>query len=367
MNTKPKTIAFIIPRITNIGGIARVVSLITNSLIENYGYKVLIIGYQNGVKDGYDWNNKIIFKSIYNKTVPLKKGIFNATFVLRKYIKENDIEIVISCGSMLGPLGVLSTIFSKVKNVYWDHSNFFQNSGHAYKVQSKIFTSKFSDLIVTLTKADLKTYEQQTNAKKIIQIYNPIDPKLFCFVKEYNFLSKKIISVGRLTDQKNFEELVDVACIVFSKEPNFEWHIYGEGPNKENIERKIIENNLQDNIILKGKSNDLYSLYNEYSMMVMTSRYEGFPMSLIEGLSNKLPLISYDIATGPNEIIQDFKSGYLVKEGDIQNMAKKILYLLNNKNEKIAFSNSSTELISQFRLESITRKWMVEIEQLSIK
>lgn len=360
-------IAFLLGQVTNIGGIPRVVSLLTNSLIDKTEHEIIIIAYVKGKHEGYNWNNNIRFYHLLNSPTKMKFGIFKAAWNLRKILKAQNSDILISCGSLYGPLGVLGTRFNAIKLIYWDHSNYFENTSHQMKIESKNITAKFADTVVPLTKTDKANYENYTKAKEIVQIYNPIDPALENLNHEYDVKSKKIISVGRLTVQKNFTVLVDVARIVLNKFPDYEWHIYGSGPDYEKINRKVIKNNLEGKLILKGQSDNLYNLYKEYSMMVMTSVYEGFPMTLLEGMSNGLPLVSFDIATGPNEIIMDGKNGFLIKPFNVEQMADKISGLLANESLRISFSTDNKSRLNEFNNNTITRKWDVLFNGLTNK
>ncbi|ALM06782.1 hypothetical protein SB49_02405 [Sediminicola sp. YIK13] len=357
MNNK-KNIAFLLTRISERGGISRVVSIITNVLQKTELYNIHIISYIKKEEYGYKWNNKIIYHDLLDESIPMKKGLPKAAFGLRKIINKNNIEILISCGQLVGPLGVISTLFKKTKHVYWSHSSFKAKTGNKFKEVNEQFTAIFANAIVSLTKTDLKNYKHGTFASNIKQIYNPIDPRAVNSHLPYKLNAKKIISVGRLTDQKNFELLVDVAKIVLEKHKDYVWHIYGSGENEHKIQKKIEQNGLIDKLVLKGQSNDLYSIYNQYSFMVMTSKYEGFPMSLIEGLANNLPLISFDIPTGPSEIIRNNINGFLIRPFRIIEMANKIDELIINEDKRISFSNNNKEFINDFNIHSITTKWI---------
>ncbi len=360
-------VAFLISKVSNIGGIARVVSLLTNSLLEKTNHEVVVVAFLKEKNRGYNWNEKMSFYHLLESPSKMKFGIFKASYKLRKILKSEEIDILISCGSLYGPLGVLATRFCATKLIYWDHSNYFENTSHQMKITSKNFTARFADVVVPLTKTDKKNYQTHTKAKEIIQIYNPIDTALENQEHPYSLSSKKIISVGRLTNQKNFLTLVDIANIVLTKFPDFEWHIYGSGPQHEKINEKIHDKKLEGKLILKGQSDSLYELYKQYSMMVMTSIYEGFPMTLLEGMANGLPLVSFDIQTGPNEIIEDGKNGYLIEPFDIENMAGKIIELLENESLRKSFSLENKSRLKEFNNSAITNKWDVLFNELAIK
>lgn len=349
---------FLIGKKTNIGGIPRVVSILSDNLLLIPNIEVHIVSYLDEKETGYNWNKAIKFHSLISERQSMKTGIFKATIRLRKILDAENIDTLISCGSLFGPLGVLSTRFIKTKLIYWDHSNYFENTSHKFKIQSKNFTARFADAVVPLTKTDELNYKKHTSAKKIVQIYNPIDTKLEGLKHNYDKDSKLIISVGRLSAQKNFLGLVEVAKSVFKKQPDLKWHIYGSGDEKDLIQEKIIKESLENNLILKGQSDNLYKLYPSYVMMVMTSKYEGFPMTLLEGMANKLPLVSFDIPTGPDEIIFEETNGYLIKPFDYNEMADKIITLIDSESTRVSFSNKNVELIEQFNMKSIINQWI---------
>ena len=101
-------------------------------------------------------------------------------------------------------------------------------------------------------------------------------------------------------------------------------------------------------------------------MIVMTSRYEGFPMTLLEGAANGLPMLSYDILTGPNEIIDNGVNGYLIDEGNSEEMARKIASLLLNKEKRLEFSKESQKTAKRFDVNSIATEWYKMFKELNI-
>ena len=115
-----------------------------------------------------------------------------------------------------------------------------------------------------------------------------------------------------------------VASEVLPKFPDWQWDIFGQGEDLEELIRLAKEAQIDEQMHFNGQVTDLYERYKQYSIMVMTSRYEGFPMTLLEGIGNGLPLVSFDIPTGPSEIIDDGENGYLLQEGDINGMVYRL-------------------------------------------
>ena len=199
-------------------------------------------------------------------------------------------------------------------------------------------------------------YEARFPKSKTIQIYNPIDPLLFVEKHEYEDASKKIISVGRLRPQKNFSRLLDIAYETLKEYPEWQWDIYGEGPLREDLEKKRDSLGLREQVHFCGQVSDLYSRYHNYSFMVMTSDYEGFPMTLLEGAANGLPMLSFDIPTGPSEIIEDGKNGFLCD--NIEQMQSAIKSLITDAERRCVMSVESRRTASHFGVEEVCNQWM---------
>ncbi|WP_405246915.1 glycosyltransferase [Cellulophaga sp. Asnod2-G02] len=357
MEKNKKNIAFLVGRVSIKGGISRVTSIITDELCKTGLYNIHVISYHPAEKGGYHWNSDIKFHNLLTARKSMKKGIIPATINLTKVIKNNKIDILVATGHIVGPLCAIAKIFTKMKLLYWSHSSFFGEK-HFSKSFNEKFTSLISNEVITLTKADEVNYLKYTKAKKVENIYNPIDKNLLVKENLYDVNSKKIISVGRLTKSKQFNLLIDVAEIIFKENDEYILDIYGTGECESTLAMQIDNANLNNRIFLKGHVSDIYSKYKEYSMLVMTSEYEGFPMSLLEGMANKLPLVSFNVPTGPNEIITNNINGNLIDPFNVEDMAKSILDLINDSEKRIAYSSANENLIQEFSIENVITKWV---------
>ena len=127
----------------------------------------------------------------------------------------------------------------------------------------------------------------------------------------------------------------------------------------------IDKNKLGGQLTLKWQVTDLYDRYREYAFMVMTSRYEGCPMSLIEGAANRLPLVSFDIPTGPKEIISNGINGFLIDPESDDDMVEKIRKLIEIPKLRITMSDEAYRLKDSFASERILKQWKNLYRKLS--
>lgn len=170
--------------------------------------------------------------------------------------------------------------------------------------------------------------------------------------------SQKVIAVGRYDYQKRFEDLIESWKIVQQKEPNWQLNIYGKGPEKDALQQLIDNSLLNDSVFLREPVRDIDKKYSESSMIVMTSRYEGLPMALLEGQAAGLPMVSYACKCGPRDIIKEGVNGFLLEEGDKEGVANKILTIIKDKELRDEMGRNSFEMSKNFSEEVVMNKWI---------
>lgn len=176
--------------------------------------------------------------------------------------------------------------------------------------------------------------------------------------------NKKIISVGRLDSQKGYDILIDVWNIISKKYPDWVLEIYGDGPEKENLQNKINKLGLEKSFLLKGAVKDIQDKYLESSIYVMSSRYEGMPMVLLETMACGLPVISFDCPCGPKDIIKNNENGFIVKFGNIEQMAEKIEELIIDEEKRKLFGKNARKNIQRYSQDKIMNQWKELFEEL---
>ena len=166
-----------------------------------------------------------------------------------------------------------------------------------------------------------------------------------------------LISVGRLHAVKRYDWLLNAFRLVLDSSPAELW-IVGEGPERTNLEKQILELRLQDHVKLLGFQSNPYCFIKQASVFVMTSESESMPNAMLEAQALGLPAVAMDCDFGPREIIEDGESGHLVQLGDFSGVAVRILELLKSGTERLRSLEAALDRIRhRYQHASVQKAW----------
>lgn len=281
-----------------------------------------------------------------------------------KLLKKLSPDIVVTMEALSGMVSFLPTLLCRKKYIVWEHANYYQNQGVSYIQIVRAIELLLSDAYVVLTKRDFQTFQRKFFFKRRLkQIYN-----MFSKQSEgnYNIASKTIISAGHLRPIKNFDSIPEVASIALKNHPDWTWKIYGSGTDEylEYLMEKVREYGVENQVEFCGRTNHLIEIMRESALYVLPSLYEGLPMVLLEAKSQRLPIVSFDIETGPDEILRDGINGYLVEPYQKKKMAEKIRFLIENPDVRQSFSDKSELDLPLFSDDTVVKQWLTLFEEI---
>ncbi len=366
-----KKIVYCIPALANSGGMERVLSLKANYLV-NQGYDVSIItSDQMERKVFFPLDRRI---KCYDLGINHEKS--NGSFVkkllgypirhikhkreLTKLLKKLKVDIVISMfgdeASFLpsiqdGSRKILEYHFSKLKRLQYGRTGIWRKVDEWRTKQDEKIVKRFDNFIV-LTKEDKELWG---NLENIHVIPNPLT---FDSTEIASLKHKRVIAAGRLDFQKNFKALIDIWAQV---SPNFpDWHldIYGNGKDKDSLQKQINRLALTKTTSLQAPTQAIQQEYLRSSIYVMTSRYEGLPMVLLEAQTVGLPVVTYACKCGPRDIITNGENGFLVEPYDQDLFAQKLSQLMEDESLRQQMGAKAKEKSKDYQLDKIMLKWI---------
>ena len=350
--------------ITRSGGTENVSIMLANALSMDTDYTISFISlFEEYDSPFFPINPDIQRFSLYPTVIHGIQHYFDTCKRLRNIVVDQHVDVLIDIDGILDMYSLPLKGKTGVKVVSWEHFNYLQNPDVPYRKLTRRWAARCADAIVTLTETDKKLYETNLTLKcPVIAIPNPMqapaDPV------SYDADSKLILSSGRLTYQKGFDLLVDVAAKVLPDHPDWQWKILGEGEDRSSLEQKIHEAHLDGRLMLEGRVDDVDAYYRQSAMFVMTSRFEGLPMVLLEAKAHRLPIVSFDCETGPAEIITDGTDGYLVPCFDTDMMASRISMLMQDAERRVIMASHALQNIGKYQIDEIISQWNLLLKEI---
>lgn len=359
---KKYKICFFSGDISRNGGTERVATQIANGLNAR-GHEVFFLSYSGGNTSYYFLDNNIKLYSLglenftdffSRKIMPYKRLI--------KFLKEKETDIIIDIDVLLSLYTLPIKSVTGVKVISWEHFNLLENKVKT-RVLARRLATLLSDSVVTLNKSDRENYLNITPSRKRKNIKYIYNPAVSQSQVKTTLENKQVIAVGRLTYQKNFERLLKVWKEVVDSNVDWKLVIVGDGEEKSKLENIIMESNVE-NVSILGFRDDIEELYEQSSIMVMTSRFEGLPMVLLEGQKKGLPIIAFDCPTGPAEIVVNDRNGYLIDYNNDREFINKLNGLMDNKQKLKEFSDNAINDADRFNLDTIIDRWVELLNSL---
>ncbi|OYQ67080.1 hypothetical protein B9P78_04255 [Aerococcus sp. 1KP-2016] len=269
------------------------------------------------------------------------------------WVEINEIDAVIASGPFLIAMIPYLEKYTNARYIAWIHNNFQTYMNKYTKGYKKYFINglKEADEVVVLTNEDLNNYRQFN--ENINLIYNPLT---ITNTQKSTLLNKNISFTARIAyEHKGIDYLIQVA----KRLPN-DWTISvaGQGNEEEKLREEIRENNIEDKLILLGALNDkgLRKHYLNSSIYLMTSRWEGFGLVLVEAMDFGLPIIAFS-QTGSDEVLANGKYGVLVENGNVSELTNQLTLLINDVEKRKQYQKLSLERVEDFQLKNIITKW----------
>lgn len=379
-------ILYVYKSIGLLAGMERVLTDKMNYLSEQLGYDVYLITYEQGKNPfSYELSPRVIHKDLgvllYTKSRYPFPQRFWVYLKMRKLLKNRLYEeverinpdIIIATNYSFPIIDIIANLPGKSKRILETHiakdavlkgadfANFslFKIAAYFYDRYMLRQIKKFN-VLVTLTEQDKKKWQ---NIIHTVTIPNVLT---FFPTKVAGLTDKCLISAGRYDAQKGYDFLIRAWSSVVAKHPDWQMHIYGSGPLKDFLMKMAEEYGVTSSFILNPPTPEIYDKYLEHSIYVMSSRFEGFGLVLIEAMSCGLPCISFDCPSGPSEIIRNGEDGLLVENGNIEKLSEAICRLIENEQERKQMGIKARKNSLRFSKDRIMGDWDALFKDLLI-
>lgn len=377
-----KKIVYVVGGMLSPTGMGTILSRKINWLADNTNYELyMILTERPDIPWCYEINPKVKwvnFNINFDEldTMPLYKKILHYWIKQRKYKKVFTKYLMrirpdITVSALRREINFINDIHDgskKIGEIHFDrtyyrdfHSTYLPHFVNTFIKRQWIYllikNLKRLDSFVVLTHEDFDHWPELDN--KIV-IPNSIP--------EYHgrpaqLSTEAAIAVGRYTWQKGFDLLIEAWELVAKKYPNWILNIYGSGDSTDFL-NIIKSKGLSRQIKCHPATPDIFNKYVESAFFILSSRYEGLPLVLLEAMSVGLPAVSFKCPCGPSDIISNYKDGLLVDNGNIRELANSIIYMIENKEKRQEFGLSSYKKAQQYYPNQIMKQWINLFESL---
>ena len=378
-------IVFCTPAIYSAGGVERIVSYKASYFAEQMGYDVTIIVTEGQGRACYfPLSDKV-------KVVNFELGfeeLWRASFVKKVYLYLNkqrqykrllkaellrirpdftismlrrEINFLIDIPDGSKKIGELHVNRANYRNFEANDSNGLKRLFAKFWMRSLVGKLKRLDQLVVLTDKSKASWPELSN---VTVIPDPITIEVKSEEVKSEKCSKSVITIGRYAYQKGYDLLLQAWAEVEKHYPDWTLEIFGQG-DQTDYRQLMSDLGMDSNRChLNGPVEDVVKAYQNSTLFVLSSRFEGFGLVLVEAMACGLPVVSFDCPAGPDEIITDGVDGLLVPSGDVHALAEKLMTLMADEDLRQRLGKQARKTAQRYDMTSIANQWTALFERV---
>ena len=380
-------IVFCTPAIYSAGGVERVVSYKASFFAEQLGYDVTIIVTEGKGRDCYFSlsdkvkviNFELGFEELWQASFVKKVFLFltkqrqykrllkaelmriRPDFTISMLRREINFLTSIHDGSK--KIGELHVNRANYRNFEANDSNGLKRLFAKFWMKSLVKKLKRLDQLVVLTDKSKTSWPELSN---VTVIPDPIPLQIECGVRsekcgvrsvECGVRAKRVVTIGRYAYQKGYDLLLQAWAEVEKQFHDWTLDIYGQGDQTSYRELMGDLGIDANRCHLNGPVDDVVKTYQNSTIFVLSSRFEGFGLVLVEAMACGLPVVSFDCPAGPDEIITDGADGLLVPSGDVHALAEKLMTLMADEELRKRLGQQARQTAQRYDMKTIANQW----------
>lgn len=339
-----------------VGGAERVITDKANFLA-NAGHQLLLVSYEQGLHPlPYELHPSVGYKDLdcrffilskyslplhvyhflrlrikFRKTLRSTVEDFNPDVVVLASDWQTLVGAVVKSVSPIPVIAEFHNTFAYIMRKVGFSENWLRKGLTTFYYRQTISNLRKCSKLVVLTEIDAQNWRRHFD--NVCVIPNPVTQ----YPEVIDDIPKdvgRIIFVGRFNHEKRIDRLITAFSMIADKHPDWHVDIFGDGNEKEDLLRQIDECGLVNRVVIHGPTKAIYDEYKRSEMLVLCSEHEASPLVLVEAMACGVPCVSLDCPTGPRAIIKDGETGLLAKDGDVDDLASKMEWLIAHEAER---------------------------------
>ncbi len=354
------SVCFLVPNLGNMGGSVRVAVSLANALAAERD--VSIVSCMHYDEPAFPVDSRIRCFDANVGPGRIREMVSRAKAVLPAVLRESGCQVVFGIGTYETLMAIAPCRSLRIPLIFCDHGALINQWDDKQMRMVRLLCALFSRNTVTLTQRSLEDYARLLHIprKRLQCIPNAIPARIMDAPHAYDAASKKLLWAGRLDKEKGVDHLVAIAAKVLPQHPDWVWDVYGETVMTDggfDVHAAIEEAGIGSQLVLKGRVDNMFDLYDGYAVCTLTSYREGLPLVLLEGMGCGLPLISFDVNTGPSDIISEGENGYLIPCYDVDAYARTLSAMMDDADLRVRMGLASLSSARRFGEAEIVDCW----------
>lgn len=354
------------------GGAERVASTLANAWITRGDQVVLMPTFSGGGDSFYKLSPDVRLVYLANLVSGRKRTLVNQfarLWALRRFISEESPDVIVSFLSNVNVAVVMAAARLNIPLIVCERIDpFVVPMSRFLKLTCRI-AYPFADAVMVQTEAVAKKYRAAGwPLRHIPVIPNPLPEQILGIERMIGRDEKKrLLSVGRLDEQKQFDLLIRTFSKLVPSNPMWFLRILGEGPLRCKLQKQIDELGLNERIELPGRSADVGQELAEADVFVLSSAYEGFPNALLEAMAVGIPCVTFDCPSGPREITRNGQDAFLVPLGDETMLENRLNQLMRDDALRVRMGlQAKQSVIGRYSLPAVLDKWDLLFNEVGV-
>lgn len=277
---------------------------------------------------------------------------------LRRFLQEGQFDLVLSLGDKTNVQVLMAGLASNLKIIVAEHNDPRKHKLALLPACLRRFTYRKADALVVLTAGMYSWARRIAGHRPVYVIPNPIGQEFREPPQPRRSRGpRRILAMGRLAPQKGFDMLLAAFAQCARRHPSWTLRLIGEGEESLHLRKLARDLKIDSSVEFCPITKEPLKAMQDADFFVLSSRYEGFPMVLLEALASGLPAISFDCLSGPGEMIRDGVNGILVPPNDVPRLAAAMDRLMTSESERCELASHSAEIHERYGIDAIASQW----------
>lgn len=346
-------ICFLTGTLDAFGGAERMTATMANALARR-GHRVHILSLC-GAHSRFPLEAAVQHETLFDQRPSFRTHFLQTVARIRRYIRRHNISVLVEVDPLLTLFTLPACLGINVRRVAWEHCNFDQDLGLPARRLARRLSARTCDRIVVLTELDREKWIRNLRCTNIDVI-----PNALAFpvpAQPAPRTSKTAVAVGRLTEVKGFDVLLQAWVSVARVFPDWRLRIVGSGELLESLTRLRDQLGLRELVRLEPARSDIEAVYQDASLLCLSSRYEGFPLVLVEAMAYGLPIIATNCETGVRALLTHGENAQVSPVDDPAALARGIATVIGSPELADRLAEAGRRNVHRFAPDEIAARW----------